>query len=138
MGYLGSSCMNAANQATAGLYADRNGLITQRAYPRLIAPVNDLVTVRSADPGTTVIAWLSVHVVLRSQDGRALSRARDSHGAAGGCRDRGSHRHLSGILHPLAGGIIKSFLKRNQRRRFCPRRSLTVSFWGYVPPALSQ
>jgi RND family efflux transporter MFP subunit len=93
--------LNAANQAAAGLRADRDGLITQRANLRLIAPVNGLVTARSADPGTTVIAgqpvvevidptslWinvrfdqlgvsglsagLSVHVVLRSQDGRQL------------------------------------------------------------------
>ena len=93
--------LEAANQASASLRADRDGLITQRANLRLIAPVNGLVTARDADPGTTVIAgqpvvevidptslWinvrfdqlrvsgliagLSVRIALRSQDGHEL------------------------------------------------------------------
>jgi len=52
--------LDAANQASASLRADRDALITQRANLRLIAPVNGLVTERSADPGTTVIAGQSV------------------------------------------------------------------------------
>ena len=93
--------LEAANQTSASLRADRDGLITQRANLRLIAPVNGLVTARDADPGTTVIAgqlvvevidpttlWinvrfdqlhvsgliagLSVRIALRSQDGHEL------------------------------------------------------------------
>ncbi|MEI6415845.1 MAG: HlyD family efflux transporter periplasmic adaptor subunit, partial [Pseudomonadota bacterium] len=95
------SSLEAANQTSASLRADRDGLITQRANLRLIAPVNGLVTARNADPGTTVIAgqpvvevidpttlWinvrfdqlrvsgliagLSVRIALRSQDGHEL------------------------------------------------------------------
>ena len=93
--------LEATNQTSASLRADRDGLITQRANLRLIAPVNGLVTARGADPGTTVIAgqpvvevidptslWinvrfdqlrvsgliagLSVRIALRSQDGHEL------------------------------------------------------------------
>ncbi|MBI5589508.1 MAG: efflux RND transporter periplasmic adaptor subunit [Deltaproteobacteria bacterium] len=93
--------LDAANQASASLRADRDALITQRANLRLIAPVNGLVTARNADPGTTVIAgqpvvevidptslWINVrfdqlrvsglsaglpvYIVLRSRDGREL------------------------------------------------------------------
>ena len=48
--------LDAANQASASLRADRDGMITQRANLRLIAPVDGLVTARSADPGTTMVA----------------------------------------------------------------------------------
>ena len=56
--------LDAANQASASMRADRNGLITQRDNLRLIAPVNGLVTARSADPGTTVIAGQPVVEVI--------------------------------------------------------------------------
>ena len=52
--------LDAANQASASLRADRDGMITQRANLRLIAPVDGLVTARSADPGTTMVAGQSV------------------------------------------------------------------------------
>ena len=93
--------LDAANQASASLRADREGLITQRANLRLIAPVDGLVTARNADPGTTMVAgqpvvemidptslWINarfdqlrvsglsaglpVHIVLRSLGGREL------------------------------------------------------------------
>jgi HlyD family secretion protein len=94
--------LDAANQASAGLRADRESLMTQRANLRLIAPVDGLVTIRNADPGTTMVAgqsvvemidpaslWINarfdqlrvsglrtelpVHIVLRSLGGRELS-----------------------------------------------------------------
>ena len=93
--------LDAANQTTASLRSDRDGLITQRANLRLIAPVDGLVTARSADPGTTMVAgqpvvevvdptslWINarfdqlrvsgliaglpVRIVLRSLNGREL------------------------------------------------------------------
>jgi RND family efflux transporter MFP subunit len=93
--------LDGANQASASLSADRDALITQRANLRLIAPVDGLVTMRNADPGTTMVAgqpvvemidptslWINArfdqlgvsglsaglpaHIVLRSQDGREL------------------------------------------------------------------
>jgi len=93
--------LDAANQASASLRADRESLMTQRANLRLIAPVDGLVTNRAADPGTTMVAgqsvvemidptslWINarfdqlrvsglrtelpVHIVLRSLGGRGL------------------------------------------------------------------
>lgn len=52
--------LDAANQASASLRADRESLMTQRANLRLIAPVDGLVTNRNADPGTTLVAGQSV------------------------------------------------------------------------------
>jgi len=52
--------LDAANQASAGFRADRESLMTQRANLRLIAPVDGLVTLRNADPGSTLVAGQSV------------------------------------------------------------------------------
>lgn len=52
--------LDGARQELARVRAEREGLIRQRANLRLVAPVDGLVTVRNADPGTTVIAGQSV------------------------------------------------------------------------------
>lgn len=100
--------LQVANAALAAARADlsrarfeHEALVTQRSNLRLIAPVDGLVTLREADPGTTVVAgqsvveviapnslWINVrfdqagaaglaaglpaHVVLRSRSGRTL------------------------------------------------------------------
>lgn len=56
--------LDAARQESARIYADREGLIQQRANLRLIAPVRGLVAARNADPGTTVVAGQSVVEVI--------------------------------------------------------------------------
>ena len=52
--------LDAAAHELARIRSDRDGLIQQRASLRLIAPVDGLVVLRSADPGTTVVAGQSV------------------------------------------------------------------------------
>lgn len=56
--------LNAARQDIARLRADRDGLIQQRAYLRLVAPVNGLVVARDAEPGTTVVAGQSIVEII--------------------------------------------------------------------------
>jgi RND family efflux transporter MFP subunit len=94
--------LEVARQELVRLRADRDVLLRQRANLRLIAPQDGLVTLRHADPGTTVVAgqavvemidpaslWINVRfdqlrasgllagqpaqVVLRSQTGGALA-----------------------------------------------------------------
>ncbi len=52
--------LDAAAHELARIRSDRDGLIQQRASLRLIAPVDGLVVLRGADPGTTVVAGQSV------------------------------------------------------------------------------
>lgn len=56
--------LEASNQELTGIQSDRDGVIQQRASLRLIAPVNGLVVLRSADPGTTVVAGQAVVEVI--------------------------------------------------------------------------
>ena len=94
--------LQAAREELARLRAERNASKRQRGNLRLVAPVDGLVTVRHADPGTTVVAgqavvemidpgslWINVRfdqlraaglrdglparIVLRSQGERALA-----------------------------------------------------------------
>lgn len=52
--------LDAAGQELGRVQAELQGMIQQRANLRLLAPVDGLVTVRAADPGTTIIAGQSV------------------------------------------------------------------------------
>ena len=94
--------MDASNQELTRIRSDRDGVIQQRASLQLIAPVDGLVVLRNADPGTTVVAgqavvevidpaslWIDVqfnqlhlsglraglpaHIVLRSQAGDTIA-----------------------------------------------------------------
>ncbi len=56
--------LNAARQELLRSRSDRDGLIRQRANLRLVAPVAGLVSVRAADPGTTVVAGQAVVEVI--------------------------------------------------------------------------
>lgn len=56
--------LDASNQELVGIRSDRDGVIQQRASLRLIAPVDGLVVLRSADPGTTVVAGQAVVEVI--------------------------------------------------------------------------
>lgn len=56
--------IDAARQEQASIRADGVGLTRQRANLRLIAPVEGLVSVRSVDPGTTVVAGQSVVEII--------------------------------------------------------------------------
>jgi len=52
--------LNAAREELARGQADREALVAQRNNLKLVAPVDGLVTVRDADPGTTVVAGQAV------------------------------------------------------------------------------
>lgn len=56
--------IDAARQDQSRVRADGEGLTRQRANLRLIAPVDGLVSARSADPGTTVVAGQSVVEII--------------------------------------------------------------------------
>jgi RND family efflux transporter MFP subunit len=52
--------LEASRHEMARLEADREGLLQQRDNLRLVAPVDGFVTIRHADPGTTVVAGQAV------------------------------------------------------------------------------
>lgn len=98
---IADAALAAAREDLSRARTDREALTAQRGNLRLIAPVDGMVVVRDADPGTTVVAgqtvvevidpkslWINVrfdqvgasglaaglpaHVVLRSRSGQAL------------------------------------------------------------------
>lgn len=100
---VAAAVLNAAREELARVRADREALHVQRNNLDLVAPVNGLVVVRDAEPGTTVVAgqavvelidpkslWVNVRfdqihargltanlaaqIVLRSQEGQLTGR----------------------------------------------------------------
>lgn len=98
---IADAALSAAREDIARARSDREGLVAQRSNLRLIAPVDGVVAVRDADPGTTIVAgqavvevidpkslWINVrfdqisasglagglpaHIVLRSRGGQTL------------------------------------------------------------------
>ncbi len=98
---IADAVLSAAREDMARARSDRDALVAQRNNLRLVAPVDGVVAVRDADPGTTIVAgqtileiidpktlWLNVrfdqlganslaaglpaHLVLRSRAGQAL------------------------------------------------------------------
>lgn len=57
---VADAARNGARGALARVQADRAALLVQRGNLQLLAPVDGLVTVRHADPGTTVVAGQAV------------------------------------------------------------------------------
>ena len=99
---IADAALSAAREDVARSRSDRDAVLAQRSNLRLIAPVDGVVSVRTADPGTTIVAgqsvvelidtkslWvdvrfdqisasglsagLSARIALRSRDGRALA-----------------------------------------------------------------
>ena len=56
--------LSVAQADLARAHSDREGFIAQRSNLRLIAPVDGVVAVRDADPGTTVVAGQAVVEVI--------------------------------------------------------------------------
>ncbi|KQT10537.1 MULTISPECIES: efflux RND transporter periplasmic adaptor subunit [Bradyrhizobium] len=85
---------------------DREGLIQQRASLRLLAPVDGLVAVRHADPGTTLIAGQPVIEVI---DPRQLwiNVRFDQSGAAGLDADLPARIALRSRGNQLAGRVLR-------------------------------
>lgn len=61
---IANAAISAAREDIARTRADREGLVAQRINLRLIAPVDGVVAVRDADPGTTIVAGQAVVEVI--------------------------------------------------------------------------
>ena len=57
---VAEASMNAAREESARVLAEREALIAQRQNLSLVAPADGLVTLRNAEPGTTVVAGQAV------------------------------------------------------------------------------
>ena len=61
---IADASLSAAREDIARARSDREGLVAQRSNLRLIAPVDGVVAVRDADPGTTIVAGQAVVEVI--------------------------------------------------------------------------
>ncbi len=61
---IADAALSAAREEIARARSDREGLVAQRSNLRLIAPVDGVVAVRDADPGTTIVAGQAVVEVI--------------------------------------------------------------------------
>lgn len=61
---IGNAALSAAREDMARTRSDHEGLVAQRKNLRLIAPVDGVVAVRVADPGTTIVAGQAVVEII--------------------------------------------------------------------------
>lgn len=61
---IADAALSASREDLARLRSDREALVAQRSNLRLISPVDGVVAVRDADPGTTIVAGQSVVEVI--------------------------------------------------------------------------
>lgn len=61
---IADAALAAAREDMARARSDREGLVAQRGNLRLIAPVDGIVALRDADPGTTIVAGQAVVEVI--------------------------------------------------------------------------
>ncbi|EOI3364707.1 efflux RND transporter periplasmic adaptor subunit, partial [Aeromonas hydrophila] len=61
---IADAALSAAREDIVRARSDREGLVAQRSNLRLIAPVDGVVAVRDADPGTTIVAGQAVVEVI--------------------------------------------------------------------------
>lgn len=61
---IADAALSAAREDIARARSDREALVAQRTNLRLIAPVDGVVAVRDADPGTTIVAGQAVVEVI--------------------------------------------------------------------------
>ena len=61
---IADAAVSAAREDSARTRSDREGLVAQRSNLRLIAPVDGVVAVRDADPGTTIVAGQAVVEII--------------------------------------------------------------------------
>lgn len=62
--HIANAALSAAREDIIRARFDREGLVAQRSNLRLIAPVNGVVALRDADPGTTILAGQAVVEVI--------------------------------------------------------------------------
>lgn len=61
---IAEAALSAVREDIGRIRADRAAIVTQRSNLRLVAPVDGLVAVRDADPGTTIVAGQSVVQII--------------------------------------------------------------------------
>ncbi len=61
---IADAALSAAQEDIARARSDREGLVAQRSNLSLIAPVDGVVAVRDADPGTTIVAGQAVVEII--------------------------------------------------------------------------
>jgi len=64
---IAQASLAAAQEELARSRSDREALLAQRANLRLIAPVDGVVTMREADPGTTIVGGQTVVEIINPQ-----------------------------------------------------------------------
>ena len=64
---VADAALSAAREELARTRSDREGLVAQRNNLRLIAPVDGVVALRDADPGTTIVAGQTVVEIIDPQ-----------------------------------------------------------------------
>lgn len=61
---IANAALSAAQEDIVRARSDREALVAQKKNLRLIAPVDGIVTIRNADPGTTIVAGQSVVEII--------------------------------------------------------------------------
>lgn len=104
---IAEAVLAAARQDIARAGSDREGLVAQQRNLRLIAPVDGIVAVRAADPGTTVVAGQAVVEVIDPKSLWINVRFDQisAAGLAGGLPARIALRSRSGQL--LGGHVLR-------------------------------
>ena len=64
---VADAALSAAREELARTRSDREGLVAQRNNLRLVAPVDGVVALRDADPGTTIVAGQTVVEIIDPQ-----------------------------------------------------------------------
>lgn len=103
--------LSVAQADLARAHSDREGFIAQRSNLRLIAPVDGVVAVRDADPGTTVVAGQAVVEVIDPKSLWINVRFDqiNASGLAAGLPTRITLRSRSGQI--LKGSVLRVELK---------------------------
>ena len=104
---IADAALSAAREEIVRTRADRQGLVAQRSSLRLIAPVDGVVAVRDADPGTTIVAGQAVVEIIDPKSLWVNVRFDQisAAGLAGGLPTRIVLRSRSG--HTLAGQVLR-------------------------------
>ncbi len=104
---IAEASLSAAQQELERAQADLEGLAAQRRNLRLVAPVDGVITVRDADPGTTIVAGQTVVEMFDPQSLWVNVRF-DQISASGLAGELPAHIALrSRKGHTLAGSVLR-------------------------------
>ena len=120
---VAEASLNAAREESARVRAEREALIAQRKSLSLVAPADGLVTVRNADPGTTIVAGQAVVELIDPKSLWVNVRFDQIHAQWACCRFAGQNRialagsrvtEQAGVLRvePLADAVTEETLAK--------------------------